>query len=86
MGTADAAAVLRAAGTDDAMAALALLRGLEPEAGPKPVGSLTLWRGRPRRVFRMDELEEADGASCVVVALERMRRDFGPLLERWWAT
>ena len=86
IGTSEAAEILRTAGTEDAKAALALMRGMEPEPGPEPVGEVIDWRGRPRRVFRIDEIEAASLGSWVKAAVDELNSTFGALLERWWAS
>ena len=86
LGTAEAADILRTAGTEESKTALALVRGIEPTPGPEPVGEMIEWRGRPRRVFTIDEIEAASSPGWVKSAAEELTATFGPLLERWWAS
>lgn len=69
----------------EAVAALSLLRGFEPEPGSEPRGEIIDWRGTPRRVYRMDEILAANRPTFVSVELAQMARRYGSLLASWWA-
>jgi uncharacterized protein DUF6896 len=86
IGTPEAAAALRRCGdAAEAKTALALLRGVPPAPGPRPVGEVIDWRGAPRRVYSADEILAAGCPSLVKSQLTMLSTDLGPLLERWWS-
>ena len=62
------------------------LRGCLPECGPEPVGAEILWRGEPRRVYRLDELVLAQVGEWMVWTCEGLRERYADMLQRWWAS
>ena len=50
-----------------------------------PEGKEIEWRGKPRRVYTMDELTAAALPDWVAHAAVELNQSFGPVLQRWWA-
>jgi len=86
IGAPECAEILRRADTPEARTALELLRGLEPKPGPAPVGEEIQWRGKPRRVYTVAELEALTMPSWIQSITEELTRSFVPLLEKWWSS
>jgi hypothetical protein len=86
LGTAEAAEVLRGSSTSEARVALTLLRGHEPTRPSELEGEPILWRGKVRHVYKFDEIREAHLPEMFRSELISLQEDFGPMLERWWAS
>jgi hypothetical protein len=85
IGAPESAALLSSSGTAEAKTALELLRGLDPEPGPAPVGEEIMWRGQPKRVYSGAEVEAASVHLWVVSETEELTRSFLPTMQRWWS-
>ena len=76
---------LRSTETPEAAAVLALLRGEDPEPGPRPVCETIMWRGQPKQVYTVAELMAADFDSHTFHIAHSFWQEWEPLLRRWAA-
>lgn len=86
VGTSEAMEVLRRCETPEAQTVVALLRGLEPVSGPEPRGQLINWKGKPKRVYRMDEVAAAQVGEFTAMAFREFVREYEELGAIWNAS
>lgn len=78
---------LRQAETPEASTIVAMLRGEEPPAAPEPRGTTVVsWRGRPKTLYTIRELVNAEHDSLAADYATEFWREHEPTLERWDAS
>jgi hypothetical protein len=85
LGAAKARRVLAWFWRSEARAVRRLLRGLEPEPGPEPVGKEIEWRGKKRRTYSFDEILKRARPLWAGEGFKRWRQAYASILKAWRA-
>ena len=80
--TPEALAILRGAEISEAQEVLALVRGLTPAFYPEPLGQIVMWRGRPKKVYRFEDIRVEGWAAR---SMERLSQRLQTLCQLWYA-
>jgi hypothetical protein len=86
IGSSQAIAILREVESPESQTIVALLGGQAPVNGPEPIGQLIEWEGEVKRVYRMDEVMDAQVGDFTAASFARMQEQYGPLVRRWLAS